>query len=140
VQDARVARRLVERVAREGGADRLSGRSGTVTDGIWHVTFPLPFVVAVQLWFPIESVTDSAGLGAAEPSTCGSAWTTSGGNSPPPAAGIPSYTVVVVTSSVGKSGSVISGNSVHIVVVRTDTGYAPNPADHGTGTVVATFC
>jgi hypothetical protein len=74
------------------------------------------------------------------PTTCGSAWTTAGGNSPPPTASVPSYMGVVVTSTVGKSGSTISGNSVHIVVVKVDPGYAPTPADHGTGTIVATFC
>ena len=47
---------------------------------------------------------------------------------------------VVVTSSVKKTGSTISGNSVHIVVVKVDPGYAPIPSNHGTGTIVATFC
>jgi hypothetical protein len=47
---------------------------------------------------------------------------------------------VVVTSSVKKSGSAISGNSVHIVVVKVAPGYAPSPSNHGTGTIVATFC
>lgn len=71
---------------------------------------------------------------------CGSTWTTSGGNSPPPTSGVPSYMGVVVTSSVKKSGSAISGNSVHIVVVKVAPGYAPSPSNHGTGTIVATFC
>jgi hypothetical protein len=74
------------------------------------------------------------------PASCGSAWTTTGGNSPPPVSGIPSYMGVVVASSVTKSGSTISGNSVHIVVVNVNPGYAPDPSDHGTGTIVATFC
>jgi hypothetical protein len=74
------------------------------------------------------------------PVGCGSAWTTTGGNSPPPVSGIPSYMGVVVSSSVTKSGSTISGNSVHIVVVKTDPGYAPTPDHPGTGTIVATFC
>lgn len=50
------------------------------------------------------------------------------------------YMGVVVTSSVKKSGSTISGNSVHIVVVKVNPGYAPSPSNHGTGTIVATFC
>jgi hypothetical protein len=74
------------------------------------------------------------------PTSCGSAWTTSGGNSPPPTSGVPSYMGVVVTGSVTKSGSTISGTSVHIVVVKTNPGYAPNPMSAGTGTIVATFC
>jgi hypothetical protein len=69
-----------------------------------------------------------------------SAFTTRGGNSPPPVSGVPSYMGVVVTSSVTKSGSTISGNSIHIVVVKVDPGYAPDPSAHGTGTIVATYC
>ena len=74
------------------------------------------------------------------PGFCAGAWTTTGGNSPPPVGGVPSYMGVVVTSSVTKSGSTISGNSVHIVVVKVDPGYAPDPGHPGTGTIVATFC
>jgi hypothetical protein len=74
------------------------------------------------------------------PVMCGSAWTTTGGNSPPPVSDIPSYMGVIVASSVSKSGSTISGNSMHIVVVKTDPGYAPTPSSPGTGTIVATFC
>jgi hypothetical protein len=47
---------------------------------------------------------------------------------------------VIVTSSVDKSGSTISGNNVHIVIVKTDPGYAANPGHAGTGTVVAVIC
>jgi len=47
---------------------------------------------------------------------------------------------VIVASSIGKSGSTISGNSLHIVIVKTNAGYAPNPGHAGTGTVVATVC
>ena len=68
-------------------------------------------------------------------------WTTGPGNSPPPPAGpLPSFMGVIVTSAVSKSGSQISGNTVHIVVVQTDPGYAPNPGHAGTGTVVAQVC
>lgn len=74
------------------------------------------------------------------PTSCGSTWTTTGGNSPPPTSGVPSYMGVVVTSSVTKSGSNISGNSLHIVVVKVNPGYTPTPSTHGTGTIVATFC
>jgi hypothetical protein len=34
----------------------------------------------------------------------------------------------------------ISGNTVHMVVVKTNPGYAPDPGHAGTGTVVATIC
>jgi hypothetical protein len=33
-----------------------------------------------------------------------------------------------------------SGDIAHIVVVKTNPGYAPNPASTGTGTIVATYC
>ena len=72
---------------------------------------------------------------------CGTAWTTDPGNStPPPPGPLPSYMAVIVTSRVTKSGSSISGNTVHVVIVRTDLGYAPNPGHSGTGQVVATLC
>jgi hypothetical protein len=47
---------------------------------------------------------------------------------------------VIVSSSIGQSGSTISGNTVHIVIVRTNPGYAPDPGHAGTGTVVTTVC
>jgi hypothetical protein len=46
----------------------------------------------------------------------------------------------LVTSKVTKSGSTISGNAVGIVVVKTNPGYSTNPANHGTGQIVAKFC
>ena len=74
------------------------------------------------------------------PANCHVPWTTLPGNSAPPVASIPSYMGVLVSSSVTKSGNTISGNTVSIVVVKTDSGYAPNPGHPGTGTIVATFC
>ncbi len=80
---------------------------------------------------------------AKNPSTpiCGTNWSTDPGNSvPPPAGPLPTYIGVIVASSIGKSGSTITGNILDIVIVRTDAGYAPNPGHAGTGTVVATVC
>jgi PKD repeat protein len=76
------------------------------------------------------------------PAACGSSWSTSTGNSPPPTSGVPSYMGVLVTSQVtkNKNGSTISGNTVHIVVVKINPGYAPDPSHHGTGVIVATYC
>jgi hypothetical protein len=71
---------------------------------------------------------------------CGTRFTTSPGNSPPPTADVPSYMGVLVAGSVTKSGSAIDGTWGKIVVVRTGPGYAPNPGHPGTGTTVATFC
>ncbi len=71
---------------------------------------------------------------------CTSPWTTTGGNSPPPTSGVPSYMGVVVTSKVNKSGSTLSGTYTHIVVVQTNPGYAPSPGSPGTGTILGRFC
>jgi hypothetical protein len=47
---------------------------------------------------------------------------------------------VIVTCSVSKNGSSISGGAVHIVVVRTNPGYIGDPGHLGTGTVVGFIC
>jgi hypothetical protein len=44
---------------------------------------------------------------------------------------------VIVTSSVSKSGSAISGNTVGLAIIQTNPGYANDPGHAGTGTVVA---
>ena len=72
--------------------------------------------------------------------SCGSTWTSTAGNSPPPTTDVPTYMGVLVTSSVTKSGTTVSGNFAEIVVVITDPGYAPDPGHPGTGRIVATFC
>jgi hypothetical protein len=72
--------------------------------------------------------------------SCGTTFTSSGGSSPPPAAGVPSYMGVVVAGSATKSGSTIGGTWARIVVVKTDPGYAANSGHPGTGKIVATFC
>lgn len=64
-------------------------------------------------------------------------WTTDPGNSSNPPASVPSYMAVIVSTSIGQSGSTISGDAPHIVIVETDPGYQGNPGHDGTGTVVA---
>lgn len=81
-----------------------------------------------------------AGTLRTSPPACGSAWTTTPGNSPPPVGGVPSYMGVLVASSANQSGNTFSGNTVKIVVVLTQPGYGPNPGSPGTGTIVATYC
>jgi hypothetical protein len=84
----------------------------------------------------------------AKPTTpiCGTTWSTNPGNStPPPIGSLPTYMGVIVTSRYSQSGSLISGNTVHIVIVNTtnsgyDPGIYPNPGHPGTGKVVATVC
>ncbi len=74
------------------------------------------------------------------PGSCGGQWSTTPGNSPPPTPNVPHYMGVLVAGTVRKSGSVVAGNTVHIVVVETAAGYSPDPASHGTGTILATYC
>jgi hypothetical protein len=72
---------------------------------------------------------------------CGTSWSTGPGNSPkPPAGPLPSFMAVLVSSSISQSGSTITGNTPHIVIVQTNPGYAANPGHAGTGTVVAVLC
>lgn len=72
---------------------------------------------------------------------CGTGWSTDPGNStPPPQGPLPAFMGVIVTSSASKNGSTISGNTLHIVIVQTNPGYAPDPGHAGTGTVVTVVC
>jgi hypothetical protein len=71
---------------------------------------------------------------------CDGTWTTRPGNDSSPPANLPAQIEVLVTSSVAKSGSTISGNIAHIVLVQVDPGYGPDPGHAGTGTIVATVC
>jgi len=99
-------------------------------------------------WSKLNSLTGGAAPAAfkgfasapAAPA-CGTGWTTDPGNSPPPPAGpLPALIGVIVSSSISQSGSTISGNTVHIVIVQTNPGYDANPGHAGTGTVIATYC
>ena len=47
---------------------------------------------------------------------------------------------VIAASSITKSGPVINGNSVKMVILKTDPGYGPAPGHTGTGTVTAVIC
>jgi hypothetical protein len=74
------------------------------------------------------------------PPQCGEQWTSDPGNSSNPPATIPPYMTAIVSSSITKSGSSISGNTQEVVVVKTNSGYAPDPGHPGSGTIVATIC
>jgi hypothetical protein len=75
------------------------------------------------------------------PPACGSTWSANpGASTPAPAAPLPPYMGVIVTSQASKSGSAITGDTVHIVVVATKSGYTGDPGTPGTGTIVATYC
>ena len=72
--------------------------------------------------------------------TCGSTWTSRPGNSSNPPATVPQFMAVIVSSSVVKNGSTITGNVKKIIVVQTNAGYGPAPGHLGTGKVVAIIC
>jgi hypothetical protein len=75
------------------------------------------------------------------PPACGTTWTARAGNSSkPPATPLPSDMVVIVSSKVTQRGSAISGNILHLVVVKVNPGYAPNPGHAGTGKVEGVVC
>lgn len=85
------------------------------------------------------------GFAPGAPASCNATWSapwsgSPGASSPPPADPLPSYMAVAVTSSVAQSSATISGNAVHVVIVETDPGYAPDPGNAGTATVVAVDC
>jgi hypothetical protein len=71
---------------------------------------------------------------------CGTSWTSRPGNSTPPPATTPAYMAVIVSSAITKSGSTIAGDTLHIVIVKTDPGYEGNPGHAGTGTIVGVVC
>ena len=75
-----------------------------------------------------------------QPPVCGGDYTAGPGNSGGPPSSVPSYMAVAVSSRVVMSGSTITGDIVHIVIVRTDPGYAANPGHPGTGVIVAQLC
>jgi hypothetical protein len=77
--------------------------------------------------------------GAATP-TCGQTWTSQPGNSSNPPATVPEFMTVLVSSSITKNGSVISGNVKRVVVVQTQPGYGPAPGHTGNGKVIAILC
>jgi hypothetical protein len=75
------------------------------------------------------------------PPTCGATWTARAGNSSkPPAGPLPTDMVIIVSSKVTQKGSTISGNILHLVVVKVNRGYAPNPGHAGTGKVEGVVC
>jgi hypothetical protein len=99
-------------------------------------------------WWKLNSLSGGSGPAAfkgfedspAAP-VCGQNWTTDPGNStPPPAGPLPPFMVVIVSSNVTQSGSTIGGDTQHLIVVQTNSGYQGNPGHAGYGPIVATLC
>jgi hypothetical protein len=80
------------------------------------------------------------GFADAATAQCGEQWTTRPGNSSDPPATLTGTVPMVVSSTVTKSGDVISGDTVAVVLVQVDPGYEGNPGHPGTGTVVGIVC
>jgi len=74
------------------------------------------------------------------PPTCGDTWLSTPSNSSKPPDTLPPFMGVLVSTTVGTSGSTVSGNVPKIVVVKTNAGYAPDPGHPGTGALVAVYC
>jgi hypothetical protein len=109
---------------------------------------PAPVTFWGAQWWKLNSLSGGSGPASFKgfedmPSlpACGQNWTTDPGNStPPPAGPLPPYMVIIVSSQITQTGSTIAGDTQHLVVVKTNSGYAPNPGHAGTGTIVATLC
>lgn len=76
---------------------------------------------------------------AATVSADGKSWSTSPGGSSNPPGTVSTYIGVLVSTSIAKSGSRISGNSTQTVILKVDNpaAYGPVPGHPGTGVMVA---
>jgi hypothetical protein len=74
------------------------------------------------------------------PPACGGTWRSRPSNSSGPPESVPADIAVIVSSSITRSGSTISGNVPKIVIVHTDPSYDGDPDHPGTGTVVGIVC
>ena len=74
--------------------------------------------------------------------TCGDPWSTRPGNSsaPPAEESVTGVIPMIVSTTISKSGAVVSGDTSEVVLVQVDPGYEPNPGHPGTGTVVGVVC
>lgn len=72
--------------------------------------------------------------------TCGQTWTTDPGNSSDPPPSLTGTVPMVVSSTITKSGPVISGDTTEVVLIQVDPGYAGDPGHPGTGTIVGVLC
>jgi PKD repeat protein len=126
--------------------DVSAGGNFVIGDGNAAVGTPVTFWGA--RWSKLNSLSGGPAPASFKgfedtPSTlppCGTGWSTDPGNSSGPPSNIPALMAVIVSSSISKVGSTISGDTPQIVVVRTKHGYAPDPGHAGTGTVVGVVC
>ncbi|HYW71873.1 MAG TPA: carboxypeptidase regulatory-like domain-containing protein [Pyrinomonadaceae bacterium] len=149
--------------AKYDGDQNHSGSSGSATFTITAVSAPTGYFVIGDLnavvgkkvtfwgaqWAKLNSLSSGsapadfkgfANSSSTNPASCGGAWASDPGNSSGPPSQVPELITVIVSSSITKKGSQISGNNYKLVVVRTDPGYGPDPGHAGTGTVVSVIC
>jgi hypothetical protein len=107
---------------------RLAGADITFWSAQWSALNTLTTGPAPSAF---KGFDDTPGIPAA-----GSTWTTRPGDSSQPPPRIPEYMAVIVSSMITKTGPAITGNIVHVVIVRTNPGYASDPGHPGTGTIV----
>ncbi len=81
-----------------------------------------------------------AGDTSSNPPRCDEEWTSGPGASSGPPASVPQYMEVIAASKITKQGATITGDTEHVVVIRTNPGYGPDPDQPGTGTVIAQAC
>lgn len=77
---------------------------------------------------------------APAPLGCGGGWTASPGDSAPAPVSVPTYTLMIVSGTITRSGSVVAGGTLHLVVVKVDPGYSNNPDHADTGTIFSVVC
>ena len=117
-----------------GDGNAATGGTATFWGSQWHLSNSVSGGVA-------PSAFKGFANSPAGPTACGAPnWSTSGGNSPPPAGTVPAYTAVLVTGLVTKSGSTISGAKPAIVIVKVNPGYGPSPGKTGTAVVLGKLC
>jgi Bacterial Ig-like domain (group 1) len=124
-----------------------AGGTFVIGDGDAAVGTPVTFWGAQ--WWKLNSLSGGTAPAAfkgfantpSTPPACGTGWSTGPGNSSgPPPSPLPAYIAVIVSSHITQSGSQIAGDTAEVVVVKTNSGYAPNPGHAGTGAVVAVVC
>jgi len=100
-------------------------------------------------WWKDNTLTGGSGPAAfkgyadatsSTPASCGGTWMADPGGSSKPPATVPPRISVLVASNITKTGSMITGNIVKMVVIQTEPGYGNDPGQTGKGTVVEVIC
>ncbi len=87
-----------------------------------------------------NGVASFKGYATSSDNVCGGGWASRPGNSSNPPDVLGPQVLIVVTTTVGKSGPNISGTIKEILLVNRDGGYAPNPGHEETGVVAKLLC